>query len=518
MRRNGRTARPPINNSEVEDTEGSSQAAAAAADAEDEASPIAVVACNVYVTASGRMALSSSSSSSSSPGSSAPSSGAGSSSAEGRRLLRELCETPKDDEQDERRGRLLVGMLEEAQRSCRELSAATTRWEIAAAAAAAAGGDGPTAEPPPNSMRGRSEAGDPDGSSSSIRSSGDVTGAGVAVAVVHAFCDPIYDRTSFHLVGHADRVAAVAIRLATRALESLGGKRNAGIANANGGEKSSAAEGRKKDDGGDDVHPHPTVGIVDHISVLPLASSDSDVDAGASSSSAAAAWAALQIGHELERTRLGGPARTPPKVLYYGLAHPDRKSLAAVRREETNFFRSARPKSRSKDGATSEPVTAAAAEAAEAEAAGGELEPGVVVVGAPPHFVENWNVRLSNCPRAVAAALTKHVRGLGDTGAGIVEALTLPYAHEQWEVACNVLRSDLVSSQDVDACARAWLQNAAAHDEATSSNGVEIVASYRVGTTAQQCREALRAVAISKEDRDRHDARVVEQFRKYMER
>jgi Formiminotransferase domain, N-terminal subdomain len=260
------------------------------------------------------------------------------------------------------------------------------------------------------------------------------------------------------------------------------------------------------------VHPHPTVGIVDHISVLPLASSDTDAGASSSSSSAAAAWAALKIGHELERTRSGGPARTPPKVLYYGLAHPDRKSLASVRREETNFFRSARPSSRnSKDGTASEPVTAAAA-------AAGELEPGVVVVGAPPHFGENWNVRLSNCPRSVAAALTKRVRCLGGAGAGIVEALTLPYAHEQWEVACNVLRPDLVSSQDVDACARAWLHNVVSHNETTFSNGVQIVASYRVGTTAQQCREALRAVAISKEDWDRHDAHVVEHFRKYMER
>ena len=105
-----------------------------------------------------------------------------------------------------------------------------------------------------------------------------------------------------------------------------------------------------------------------------------------------------------------------------------------------------------------------------------------------------------------------------------VEALTLPYDSGRWEVACNLLRPDLASAEDIHKRAEQWDREL----EHQASNGRLLEFGYRVGTTAEQCVRVLdllrmssskSAIEASKQEqaREKHDAEVIERFLKYME-
>jgi Formiminotransferase domain, N-terminal subdomain len=80
---------------------------------------------------------------------------------------------------------------------------------------------------------------------------------------------------------------------------------------------------------------HPLVGLVDHVSIMPLtgAAIPSESDIETERQRQAAAWAARKVGPFMEE-------KLNIRVLYYGMAHPEKMPLAMVRREQTQFFQS----------------------------------------------------------------------------------------------------------------------------------------------------------------------------------
>lgn len=218
---------------------------------------------------------------------------------------------------------------------------------------------------------------------------------------------------------------------------------------------------------------HPAVGRVDHIAVLPLPSSTMSMTS----------TTAKAIGSHLEQQR------HDVRVLFYGGAHAEQLSLATVRRQETSFFQSS----------SAHPTG---------------THPSVVV-GAPPHFVENYNIRIRSTSRAQAQSLTRHVRAHDGMGLDHVEALTLPYgSSEQWEVACNLTRPHVTGAHDIDAAVDRWLLMQQQRES------VEVVKRYRVGTTATQCQQVWDHLldgyrGESDQQKQHHDARLREEFEAY---
>lgn len=261
-------------------------------------------------------------------------------------------------------------------------------------------------------------------------------------AVVHAYADGIYNRSSFHLVGEAGQVVETATDLALMAIDAL----------------------RKDTSDLTTASPHPTVGIVDHIAVMPLFGRDSSVATDPFEPNTPSGWAARKIGTGLAKL---------VDVLYYGSAHPTSKSLADVRREQTSFFQSTL--------SHQAPMRQ------------------VTTVGAPLGFVENYNIRL-RCPQSVARSLTRRVRER-DGGLAGVEALTLAYG-DCFEVACNLLQPDLASAEDIQKVVEQW---------ATENRDAEVVDTYRVGTTSEQCQRV-----IELDDRSSHDQGIQELFKTYL--
>eukprot|EP00977_Amphora_coffeiformis_P012869 scaffold3267_cov142-Amphora_coffeaeformis.AAC.5 len=265
------------------------------------------------------------------------------------------------------------------------------------------------------------------------------------VSVVHAYADPVYNRSSFHLVGQMEPLSRVAASLASEAIHSL--RSYAATATAPPVEEKDHA-----------VH-HPYVGFVDHVSIMPVEGKDSIVHTNTSDDDAfvpstPSGTAARYVGKVLQE-------ESGIQVYYYGSAHPQATPLATVRRAKTRFFQSG--------GLSSEND-------------GHQRIVEVATVGAPLEFVENYNIRMtSRCPKKSAQSLTRHVRER-DGGLAGVEALTLPYSQGRWEVACNLLHPSLASTKDMDELIQSW-------QEKQSENYVE--RAYRVGTTAQQCLECI---------------------------
>mmetsp|Transcript_16825 Transcript_16825/g.31155 ORF Transcript_16825/g.31155 Transcript_16825/m.31155 type:complete len:338 (+) Transcript_16825:66-1079(+) len=277
------------------------------------------------------------------------------------------------------------------------------------------------------------------------------------IMLVHAFSDGPYDRSSFHIAGTPHLVADVASRLAKNAIQTLEQEKLTSLCDMSGG-----------------VTAHPTVGLVDHVSVLPLPGTDKHHDQGGinqnfglvASTTSETGKVARQIGDALEVLGVD--------VLYYGNAHPSQKPLADVRRESTQFFNTSNTHKQDKGKAT---------------------------VGAPEFFTENYNIRLRpGTPKKIAHSLTKHVRER-DGGLRFVEALTLPYSQERYEVACNLLNTDVTSMRDIEARLKTW-EHAA---------GDWIETSYRVGTTVQMNLDAL-AGAQTKMGEESYNQLVRERF------
>jgi hypothetical protein len=136
-------------------------------------------------------------------------------------------------------------------------------------------------------------------------------------AVAHVYVDQVYNRTAFHIAGHADVVVPVASDLAIDAVQTLR------FNHAN-----------KIFSGANKTVEHPNIGLVDHIAFMPIVThGETNKQKALKESVLSAAWAARQVGERIAE-ELG------MKVFYYGLASPKNTPLAEVRREQTNFFKS----------------------------------------------------------------------------------------------------------------------------------------------------------------------------------
>lgn len=353
---------------------------------------------------------------------------------------------------------LLLRLLRRAQRNCSDRFGITNAPAAAATATTATNGRGP-----------QSGITDDD------------------VAVVHVFSDTVYERSSFHLAGSALNVAAVASDLAVTAIHELQQQQQ-----QHRGEVAAGNQTRFDDNTNNNNVHHPYVGLVDHIAVMPL-SHDVSSTVTSETAIAAAGRAARMIGKALEEH--GIPRRSPAmKVYYYGAAHPDGMPLATVRRERTSFFRS---------GGLAE----------NNGSAGNDDVVDVCTVGAPEAgFVENFNIRLTSaCDQRRARSLTKHVRER-DGGLLGVEALTLPYSNNRWEVACNLLSPNIASAHDIDQAVAVWVAEQQKQGDASSATEL-IEKSYRVGTTEAQCLDVLSHSTL--EERRRHDHNVIKRLKSY---
>jgi glutamate formiminotransferase len=286
--------------------------------------------------------------------------------------------------------------------------------------------------------------------------------------VVHAYVDTVYNRSSFHVAGDYKTVAQVATKMIVTTVKKLRTLPKAP-------EILSLA--------------HPYIGLVDHVAVMPLEAVSVEDKMLAfyfgrvtPPRTPPAAKAAKTIGNVM-RDQLG------IYVFLYGDAHSTKSpSLAAVRRTQTKFFESG--------GLSKGEGAADAVESA--------------TVGATANFVENFNILLrSNCSKKLAQDLTKRVRERNGGLEG-VEALTLPYSNDRYEVACNLLRPDTTGATAME------IQDVV--DDWELEHGRRLVErGYRVGTTAKQCLQALDRVALCDEERQAHDDEVAQRFRDYFD-
>ena len=296
-----------------------------------------------------------------------------------------------------------------------------------------------------------------------------------SVAVIHAFADASYDRSSFHLAGAANLVAHVGTALATSALKSLRDVNRTREDLHNSKKDKSTA--------------HPNVGLVDHVSIMPLLLPTSgarsllvkDATVDEQCQREASGQAARQVGSAM--SNLGCV------VYYYGSACPDNMPLAQVRKERTNFFRSGGLSPSNGD-----------------ESQSVDFRYGTSCVGSPENFAENFNIRLSSGGKKAAMSLCRILRER-DGGLKGVEALTLPYQHEKFEVACNLLAPDLGSRDAIRLKTNDWARQYNLDEEAS------IEAMYGVGTTQDECLNVLR---LTPESINRHDDLVARRFLAYL--
>lgn len=275
------------------------------------------------------------------------------------------------------------------------------------------------------------------------------------VALVHAFMDTTYDRSSFHLAGTPENVIDVSSYIARLSLEAF--------SQCNGGEDSEEDLNKSR---------HPTVGIVDHIAVMPLCLEDKHDAHGK---------VACEIGRVLSRCGV--------HVIFYGSADIQNTPLATIRKQKTSFF-----KSGSLGGITK--------------------GKGICTVGSPVSFVENFNIRLSKLvSKQEAMLLTKKVRHR-DGGVYGVEALTLPYSGGRYEVACNLLYPEKGNVHDIISKIDEWLQSFNDEHNLQSKRSMYIEVAYRVGTTMKQCNDVLEQ---DESFLEQHDKNVLENFISYFE-
>lgn len=289
--------------------------------------------------------------------------------------------------------------------------------------------------------------------------------------LVHAFTDKVYNRTSLHLAGTPEIILDVASELIEHVVVEL---RKLVVDT----EISSM----------DSSTDHPHVGLVDHVAVVPLITGmesrivDPDTKFSPQFLTTHGANVARKLGIFI-RDKLN------IHVFFYGLAHRNKISLVKVRRRQTTFFKG---KARIIDG---------------------PLEPELptsesCTVGAPEEFVENYNVRIKeSCSKKAAQHLCRSVRE-SDGGLDGVEAITLQYSKNRWEIACNLLRPH-AGGADVDALKeefRDWNK-----DKKLMEKG------YRVGTTQAQSIKVLETISRSAKRRKAHDKKIRMEFQSYLD-
>lgn len=305
------------------------------------------------------------------------------------------------------------------------------------------------------------------------------------VAIIHAYADIPYDRSSFHLAGTADCVSDVASTLICNALNEI----DLDCISSDGQKSGEVKEAR-----------HPFVGLVDHVSVMPLeypANNNGSSDVNDSKASEAAAKAAREIGEHISETNF-------VNVHYYGSACPRNTSLATVRREMTSFFKSGGAIDKDRAGQNKD----------EAIVMSMALK-GDATVGTPQCFVENFNIRLtSNVDFEQAKTLTQFLRGrnISTKGYGVagVEGLTLPYVRSPseggnvYEVACNLTNPKKGGSDQIRVQLDKWI----GRQKQQLDNGCEkkktnykyfVEDAYRVGTTEEQCVNVLSGKICNKQ-------------------
>eukprot|EP00527_Entomoneis_sp_CCMP2396_P003595 CAMPEP_0198153194 /NCGR_PEP_ID=MMETSP1443-20131203/63123_1 /TAXON_ID=186043 /ORGANISM="Entomoneis sp., Strain CCMP2396" /LENGTH=365 /DNA_ID=CAMNT_0043819437 /DNA_START=94 /DNA_END=1191 /DNA_ORIENTATION=+ len=325
------------------------------------------------------------------------------------------------------------------------------------------------------------------------------------VVVVHAFCDLVYNRSSFHLAGTAQGIAHVASQLASTAIQQL---RATAAANTN--TTTHAEISCDSASSNTTINAHPHVGSVDHIAVMPLQQGhDYDDDDGSKkpitsastmtmtttdadfTPKTASGWAALQIGQSLREKVAQDEKKNLLQVYYYGTATADNTPLATVRRDRTKFFQSVGSLTTT-DLIPSQPSSE------------------ITTVGAPLEFAENYNLRCICSNKSQVQSLTRYLRER-DGGLPGVEALTLPYGDvNKYEVACNLLKPTIASADDIWIRAQAWQQQ-------QQSSNVIIERGYRVGTTAEECLQVWKSVQLNQEARVLHDSEVKERLEGYIQ-
>ena len=277
--------------------------------------------------------------------------------------------------------------------------------------------------------------------------------------VVHAFADVPYNRSSFHFSGTSEAVTSVVSKLSIDTFASI--------------------PYMPEDH---DENAHPTVGLIDHISVMPLHCEDTEQQIDR-----ATVDAAHGIGRVLEEADV--------QVYYYGAADlKEKMPLSKVRKYRTNFFETGHSRN---DGGNDERKTFSC-------------------VGCPDSFTENFNIRLKFSQdelkaKSLAQSLSRTLRER-DGGLPGVEALTLRYRSDdsvvEYEVACNLLRPKVGSVEQIQKVSNSWLDSI--------QSGLQFkldMESYRVGTTRQQCLDAL---SLSGEDLESHNKKIYLGFEKYL--
>ena len=366
---------------------------------------------------------------------------------------------------------------------------------------------------------------------------------------MHAFADGAYDRSSFHICGYAESCCKIASFLATYALHTIYEHHHA----------ETTIDHLENNNNKTQSTSHPYVGIVDHVSVMPLLYPPSHLNLNLNSSSiadtvdqanqesrqqskdesfvpsSAHGKAAFLIGQAMTTKPLPlSPLSSSHQneddesndinLFYYGNADPNNTSLAHVRKHKTSFFKSGglsmKHHNTEKNG-TDTPKY------------------GTATVGAPLTFVENFNIRLRpGISRSIAISLARRLRetdGINGKGtySGLpgVEALTLPYTNNRLEVACNLLQP-MNNDGNNDAIVRAiqqWEeQNQKYVAIETNEDKSSIVeCAYRVGTTEENCWNVLllqheeEKKSNEKDDQKKdvlmtHDINVAQNFKKYI--
>lgn len=352
----------------------------------------------------------------------------------------------------------------------------------------------------------------------------------VAAAIVHAYADIPYDRSSFHLAGQSDCVAEVAIGLIQNALNEIEVPSNHLSSNKNGADANDATKLTTGDKPKESRHPY--VGLVDHVSVMPIACKEEDSTTTNSNAAMNAANAARKIGSVISD-------KNSINMHYYGLACPNHTSLATVRRRKTSFFNSGG----ALDSSGCNEVDSNNKDMSKQQAQQLHYEKGDCTIGAPPVFVENYNIRLTrNVDFNTAKTLTQALRGrnISTKGMGVpsVEALTLPYHRDAslggdvFEVACNLTEPKIGSVEKIEEQLEKWIveQQQQQQQQLLSNLGevnskrnrdFYIEKAYRVGTTEEQCINAVSydEVAGNDEEDDRwikHDIQVLTRFKEYL--
>lgn len=292
---------------------------------------------------------------------------------------------------------------------------------------------------------------------------GDDRGPSVGV-LVHAYNDPVHNRSTFHLAGSPDVVAEVGSYLAVTAVTEL--------RNLPDNDPATVSY--------NSVAQHPCIGLVDHVCTMPLQDGGHTLQFDESREDALAPPARVA-----KRIAKAMKDKLKVQVYLFGSVHRKERSLVELRKKHNRFFR----------------------------ILGGMLPPKddtvklleTVTVGSHDEFMENFNILMNRtCGKRRAHYLTRLVREL-DGGLPHVEALNIPYSDGRFEISCNLLRPrDSSKRSDVKALIHQYIK------ECKVPPLVE--KSYLVSTTALQCMETIKDVVESEKKRKNHDELVSKLF------